>query len=110
MSSKNEKFLEMKETDLNKEEDLERDLGWVMDEFTFLNLFQCKTLKDLLVWNYSIKIREDIIFFNGDHFSCSIRVKGLVEEDGEIADIFERYVKKTIVTYAEIHGWIEEID
>lgn len=110
MSSKKEKFLEIQETDLNEIEDLQRDLGWIIEEFTDLNLFECKTLNELLIWNFNIKIRGDIIFFNGDHFSCSIRVKGLVEEDGEFAEIFEQYVKKMILAYAEIQGWIGEND
>ena len=110
MSSKKEKFLEIRETDLNEIEDLERDLVWAIEEFTDLNLFKCKSLKDLLIWNFNIKIKKEIIFFTGDHFSCSIRAKNLIEKDGEIAEIFEQYVKKMILAYAEIQGWIEEND
>ena len=110
MSSKKIKFLKIKETDLDEIEDLERDLGWVMDEFTFLNLFKCNTLKELLVWNYNIIIKKEIIFFTGDYFSCSILVKGLIEKDDDIAEIFEQYIKKMILIYAEIQGWIEEND
>ena len=107
MSSKKEEFLEIKVTDLDEIDDLMRDLGWAMDEFTYLNLFKCNTLKELLVWNFNIKIKNEIIFFTGDHFSYSMRVKNLIEED---AEIIERYVKKVILIYAEIQGWIEEID
>ena len=107
MSSKKEEFLEIKVTDLDEIDDLMRNLEWTMDEFTDLNLFKCNTLKELLVWNFNIKIKNEIIFFTGDHFSCSMRVKNLIEED---AEIIERYVKKVILIYAEIQGWIEETD
>jgi len=107
LSSKKEEFLEIKVTDLDEIDDLMRNLEWTMDEFTDLNLFKCNTLKELLVWNFNIKIKNEIIFFTGDHFSCSMRGKNLIEED---AEIIERYVKKVILIYAEIQGWIEEND
>lgn len=110
MSSKKEKFLEIQETDPNEIEGLERDLVWTIVEFTNLNLFKCKTLKELLIWNYNIKIKKGIIFFTGDHFSCSIRVNELIEKDDEIAEIIEQYIKKMILSYAEIQGWIGEND
>ena len=108
MSSKKEKFLEIQETDPNEIEGLERDLVWTIVEFTNLNLFKCKTLKELLIWNYNIKIKKGIIFFTGDHFSCSIRVIELIEKDDEIGEIIEQYIKKMILNYAKYRGWTEE--
>ena len=102
--------MEIEETDPNEIEDLERDLVWAIEEFTDLNLFKCVTLQELLVWNFNIKIEEDLIILTGDHFSCSIRVKWLIDNDSEIAEICEQYIKKMILSYAEIQGWIEESD
>ncbi len=89
--------MEIEETDPNEIEDLERDLVWAIEEFTDLNLFKCVTLQELLVWNFNVKIEEGHIILTGDHFSCSIWVKWLIDNDGEIAEICEQYIKKMIL-------------
>ena len=106
MSLKKEKIFEIEETDLNKLE----DFIWIIEEFIDLNLYKCKTLKELLIWNFNIKFKKDRIFITGDHFSCSILVKDLIDKDGEITEIIERYVKKMILWHAKLNGWIEESD
>ena len=106
MSSKKEKIVEIEETDLNKLE----DLVWILDEFADLNLIKCITIEQLLIWNFNLKIREDLVLLTGDHFSCSIRVNGLIDKDGEIAEICEKYIKNKILWYAMFKGWIDVSD
>jgi hypothetical protein len=106
MSLKKEKYLEIIDTNLHNLE----DLVWLVQEFIDLNLYECNTLKKLLIWNFNVKIKKEIVYFTGDYFSCSIRVKGLIEKDGDIAEIIERYIKKMILNYATFQGWIDDFN
>jgi len=96
--------VEIEETDLNKVENIE-NIIWILDKFADLNLIKCITLQQLLIWNFHVKVEGDLIVLKGDHFSCSIRVEGLIDEDGEITKIIEKYIKNRLLAYAKFRGW-----
>ena len=104
MSSENEKIVEIEETDLTKGENIENIL-WILDEFAELNFIKCQTIQQLLNWHFQVKIEENLIVLTGDYFSCSIRVKGLIDEAGEITKIFKNYIRNRLLAYAKFRGW-----
>jgi hypothetical protein len=104
VSSEKEKIVEIEETDLTKVENIENIL-WILDEFAEFNLMKCITIQQLLNLNLQVKIEENLLVLKGDHFSCSIRVEGLINGDDEMIKVFENYIKKRLLAYAKFRGW-----